>query len=124
MSVEPTEIEELRGRVLGIIGAYGMGDSVDPRRVYLKSAELLRDGEFHGAIQIRTESLELDGTKYQRMRPDLLPDTYLVGLARRVQELRDAAWTVVEIGDRRKVDDLSLRTLNRRLTEAKHRDPR
>jgi len=38
MSVEPTEIEELRGRVLGIIGAYGMGDSVDPRRVYLKTA--------------------------------------------------------------------------------------
>ena len=38
MSVEPTEIEELRGRVLGIIGAYGMGDSIDPRRVYLKSA--------------------------------------------------------------------------------------
>ena len=38
MSVEPTEIEELRGRVLGIIGAYGMGDSVDPRKLYLKTA--------------------------------------------------------------------------------------
>ena len=25
-SVEPTEIEQLCGRVLGIIGAYGMGD--------------------------------------------------------------------------------------------------
>ncbi len=38
MSVEATEIEELRGRVLGIIGAYGMGDSVDPRKLYLKTA--------------------------------------------------------------------------------------
>jgi len=38
MSVEPAEIEELRGRVLGIIGAYGMGDSVDPRKLYLKTA--------------------------------------------------------------------------------------
>jgi hypothetical protein len=36
--VEPTEIEELRGRVLGIIGAYGMGVSVDPRELYLKTA--------------------------------------------------------------------------------------
>ena len=95
-----------------------LGENLDAFRRY---AELLRDGEFHGAIQIRTESLELDGTKYQRTRPDQLPDTYLVGLARRVQELRDTGWTVVEIGDRRKVDDLSLRTLNRRLTEANHR---
>jgi hypothetical protein len=38
MSVEPAGIEELRGRVLGIIGAYGMGDSVDPRKLYLKTA--------------------------------------------------------------------------------------
>ena len=38
MSVEPAEIEELRGRVRGIIGAYGMGDSVDPRKLYLKNA--------------------------------------------------------------------------------------
>jgi hypothetical protein len=38
MSVEPAEIEELRGPVLGIIGAYGMGDSVDPRKLYLKTA--------------------------------------------------------------------------------------
>ena len=38
MSVEPAEIEELRGRVLGIIGAYGMGDAVDPRKLYLKTA--------------------------------------------------------------------------------------
>ena len=38
MSVEPAEIEELRGRVLGIIGAYGMGDSVDPRKLYVKTA--------------------------------------------------------------------------------------
>ena len=37
-SVEPTEIEELRGRVLGIIGAYGMGVSLDPRELYLKTA--------------------------------------------------------------------------------------
>lgn len=37
-SVEPTEIEELRGRVLGIIGAYGMGVSVNPRELYLKTA--------------------------------------------------------------------------------------
>ena len=29
-SVEPTETEELRGRVLGIIGAYGMGVSSSP----------------------------------------------------------------------------------------------
>ena len=38
MSVEPAEIEELHGRVLGIIGAYGMGDSIDPRKLYLKTA--------------------------------------------------------------------------------------
>ena len=37
-SVEPTEIEELRGPVLGIIGAYGMGVSLDPRELYLKTA--------------------------------------------------------------------------------------
>ena len=36
--VQPTEIEELRGRVLGIIGAYGMGVSVDRRQLYLKTA--------------------------------------------------------------------------------------
>ena len=36
--VESNEIEELHGRVLGIIGAYGMGVSVDPRELYLKSA--------------------------------------------------------------------------------------
>ena len=35
-SVEPTESEELRGRVLGIIGAYGMGDS-NPRALYLNT---------------------------------------------------------------------------------------
>ena len=84
-------------------------------------AELLRDGEIHGAIQIRTESLELNGTKYQRVRSDQLPDTYLVALERRVQELRKDGWNVVEIGDRRKVDGLSLRTLNRRRTDAKER---
>jgi hypothetical protein len=33
--VEPTETEKLRGRVLGIIGAYGMGVS-DPRELYMK----------------------------------------------------------------------------------------
>jgi hypothetical protein len=33
--VEPTEIEELRGRVLEIIGAYGMGVS-NPRELYSK----------------------------------------------------------------------------------------
>ena len=38
VSVEPTETEELQGRVLGIIGAYGMGDSVDPRTLCLKTA--------------------------------------------------------------------------------------
>ena len=38
MSVEPAEIEELHGRVLGIIGAYGMGDSIDLRKLYLKTA--------------------------------------------------------------------------------------
>ena len=36
--VESNEIEELHGRVLGIIGAYGMGVSIDPRELYLKSA--------------------------------------------------------------------------------------
>lgn len=36
--VEPTELEELGGRVLGIIGAYGMGVSLDPRELYLKHA--------------------------------------------------------------------------------------
>ena len=36
MSVEPTEIEELRGPVLGIIDAYGMGDSVDPPEAALE----------------------------------------------------------------------------------------
>jgi hypothetical protein len=35
-SVEPTENEELSGRVLGIIGAYGMGDC-NPREPYLKT---------------------------------------------------------------------------------------
>ena len=35
-SVEPTEIEELCERVLGIIGTYGMGDS-NPRQLCLKS---------------------------------------------------------------------------------------
>ena len=35
-SVEPTEIEQLCGRVLGIIGAYGMGDS-NPRELCLKT---------------------------------------------------------------------------------------
>ena len=98
-----------------------LSENLDAFRRY---AELLRDGELHGAIQIRTESLELDGTKYQRMRPDQLPDIYLVALDRRVQELRREGWTVVEIGDRRKVDDLRLRTLNRRLTEVKKRDLR
>ena len=28
-SAEPTEVEELSGRVLGIIGAYGMGTALD-----------------------------------------------------------------------------------------------
>jgi len=28
--LEPAEMEELHGRVLGTIGAYGMGDSIDP----------------------------------------------------------------------------------------------
>jgi len=55
------------------------------------------------------------------MRLDQLPDTDLVALARRVQELRGKGWNVLEIGNRRKVDDLRLRTLNRRLTEAKQR---
>ena len=55
------------------------------------------------------------------MRLDQLPDTYLVALARRIQELRGKGWNVLEIGNRRKVDDLRLRTLNRRLTEAKQR---
>ena len=36
-SVEPTETEELCGRVLGIIGAYGMGDC-NPREPYLKTS--------------------------------------------------------------------------------------
>ena len=36
-SVEPAETEELRGPVLRIIGAYGMGDS-NPRELYLKTA--------------------------------------------------------------------------------------
>lgn len=36
-SVEPPEIEELCGRVLGIIGAYGMGNS-NPRELCLKTA--------------------------------------------------------------------------------------
>jgi hypothetical protein len=36
--VEPTVIEELHGRVLGIIGAYGMGVALDPRELYLKTA--------------------------------------------------------------------------------------
>ena len=36
MSVEPTEIEELRGPVLGIIDAYGMGDLVDPPEAALE----------------------------------------------------------------------------------------
>ena len=37
-SVERTEIEELSGRVLGIIGAYGMGVSLNPTELYVKTA--------------------------------------------------------------------------------------
>ena len=36
-SVEPPEIEELCGRVLGIIGTYGMGNS-NPRELCVKTA--------------------------------------------------------------------------------------
>ena len=38
MSVGPAGIEELHGRVLGTIGAYGMGDSIDLRKLYVKTA--------------------------------------------------------------------------------------
>ena len=88
---------------------------------FRRYAEQLRDGKLREAIEARSESLELDGSRYKRMRPDQLPDTYLVALARRVKELREDGWTVVEIGHRRKVDKLELRTLNRRLAEAKER---
>lgn len=36
--VEPTEIEELSGSVLGIISAYGMGAALDARDLNLKTA--------------------------------------------------------------------------------------
>lgn len=92
---------------------------------FRRYAEHLHVGQVRGAIQTRTESLEeskeLDGTKYQRMRPDQLPNVYLVALVRKVQELRSQGWDVFEMGVRRKVDGLSLRTLHRRLTEAKQR---
>jgi hypothetical protein len=35
--VEPTETEKLRGRVLRIIDAYGMGVSLDRRALYVKT---------------------------------------------------------------------------------------
>lgn len=63
--VEPTEIEELNGRVLGIIGAYGMGVALDARDLYLKTKTVpaapppepvlmphegyIRDGVYHVA---------------------------------------------------------------------------
>ena len=37
-SMEPTETEELCGHVLGIIGAYGLGVSLDRRELYPKAA--------------------------------------------------------------------------------------
>ena len=54
MSVEPTEIEELRGPVLGIIDAYGMGDSVDPRKLHLKTAPATPPPPVH--VRSRTTS--------------------------------------------------------------------
>ena len=36
--MEPTETEELCGHVLGIIGAYGLGVSLDRRELYQKTA--------------------------------------------------------------------------------------
>jgi len=37
-SAEPTEIEELSRHVLGIIGAYGVGVSLNPKALYMKTA--------------------------------------------------------------------------------------
>lgn len=92
---------------------------------YRLYAEQLRGGQIPGAIHKRMEMLaesqELEGAKYGRMRPDQLPNTYLVALVRQVEELRKAGWTVVEIGHRQMVDKLTLRTLNRRLAEARQR---
>jgi hypothetical protein len=59
------------------------------------------------------------GRHWARSRPGA--HTYLVALARSVRELRAEGWTVVDIGVRRKVDDLSLSTLNRRLGETTRR---
>jgi hypothetical protein len=67
------------------------------------------------------ESNELDGTKYRRMRPDHLPNAYLGALERSVQDLLARGWTVVEMGHRRKVDNLGLSSLNRRRAEVKRR---
>ena len=61
--VEPTEIEELSGSVLGIISAYGMGAALDARDLNLKTASAdpppehvlvpdegyIRDGVYHVA---------------------------------------------------------------------------
>ena len=72
---------------------------------YRLYAEQLRGGAIPGAIEKRMEMLEegneLDGIKYQRMRANQLPNTYLVALERRVQQLRDKGLNAVEIGDRR-----------------------
>ena len=39
-SAEPTEVEELSGRVLGIIGAYGMGTALDTRDLNVSTAPI------------------------------------------------------------------------------------
>lgn len=88
---------------------------------FRRYAEQLRDGKLGEAIETRIETLELDPSRYKRMRPEQLPDSYLLALERAVQDLKSAGSTVVEIGNRRQVHNLRLRTLNRRPAEAKRR---
>jgi hypothetical protein len=66
-STEPTEVEEMSGRVLEIIDAYRMGAAVDPRDLFLKSVPkagpepvrvagegYIRDGVYHVADPVRS----------------------------------------------------------------------
>ena len=60
--VEPTETEELCGRVLGIIGAYGLGDC-NPREPYLKTTPTAAPPEIVPRAR-RHEAAAAGGTRH------------------------------------------------------------
>lgn len=66
-STDPTEAEEMSGRVLEIIGAYRMGAALDARNLYLKATPGAPPPE-------PVEGYIRDGVYYLARRPLRRPD--------------------------------------------------